>query len=130
MNSQVKIEPVEYFSDSRGLVLEPIAEKEIAAQRNVHIVLTEPGNIRGNHYHESCTETFVVVGPALVRLRGDGALRDVPVPEGKALRFTVPPRISHAIQNVGSRSMLMACFSTAPHDHAQPDTVRDVLITT
>ena len=111
MSSQVIIEPVQCFSDARGWVVEPIAEASLAAQRNTHVAFTEPGLVRGNHYHERSTETFVIVGPGLVRFREGGVVRDVCVPDGQAVRFTVPPGIPHAIRNTGTRPMPLMAFN-------------------
>jgi dTDP-4-dehydrorhamnose 3,5-epimerase-like enzyme len=128
MNSRVIIEPVQCFSDARGWVVEPIPEASLSAQRNTHVAFTEPGCVRGNHYHEQSTEVFVVMGPGLVRFREGGVVRDVCVPDGQAVRFTVPPGIPHAIRNTGTRPMLLMAFNTLPHDRANPDAVRVVLI--
>lgn len=128
MSSQVKIERVDYFSDARGWVIEPVDEALLVGQRNVHVVFTEPGAIRGNHLHEHTTEIFAVVGPALVRVRESGGPRDITVAEGQAMRFTIPPGVPHAVQNTGSRPMILMSFATQPHDRARPDTVPAVLI--
>ncbi len=125
---QAIVEPVRFVADPRGLLLEPLAPEQFPAQRNAHLVLTEPGAIRGNHYHEHGTEVAVVLGPALVRLRENGAVRDVEVPEGRPYRFVLPPRVSHAFQNTGESTMVLVSFNTHPHDPARPDVVRDVLI--
>lgn len=128
MNSQVIIEDVSFFADARGWVIEPIGEQHLPVQRNAHVALTEPGAIRGNHFHHHATEVFVVIGPGLVRWRENGAVRDVNVPEGQAMRFTVPPGIPHAIKNTGPRPMVLMAFSSHVHDRANPDTVYDLLI--
>jgi dTDP-4-dehydrorhamnose 3,5-epimerase-like enzyme len=128
MSATVVFEKVIMYADARGWVVEPIEEQRIAHQRNTHMVLTEPGAIRGNHLHHHATEVFVLVGPGLVRWREGGELRDVNVPAGEAMRFTVPPGIPHAIKNTGTRPMVLMAFSSQPHDRANPDIVRDVLI--
>ena len=128
MCSKVVIETVPCIVDSRGWVIEPVDEPTLAAQRNVHVTWTEPGAIRGNHYHRHSAEVMVAMGPALVRLREAGAVRDVPVAEGEARRFSIPPGVAHAIQNTGPRPLVLVTFSTHVHDRANPDTVRDVLI--
>lgn len=128
MNSQVVIQPVSLHTDPRGAVFEPLGPEGLAAQRNVHVALTEPGCVRGNHYHERGTEVAVVMGPALVRLRENGALRDVLVPAGTAFRFSIPPGVSHAFQNTGPGIQFLVGFNTVAHDPAHPDVVRDVLI--
>jgi UDP-2-acetamido-2,6-beta-L-arabino-hexul-4-ose reductase len=128
VNSQVIIETVSLFADARGWVIEPVGETQLHAQRNAHVALTAPGAVRGNHFHHHATEVFVVIGPGLVRWRENGEVRDVNVAEGAAMRFTVPPGIPHAIKNTGSRPMVLMAFSSQPHDRANPDTVREVLI--
>jgi UDP-2-acetamido-2,6-beta-L-arabino-hexul-4-ose reductase len=50
MGTRVVIGRVESFSDARGLVVEPLMPDLLSGQRNVHIVLTQPGCVRGNHY--------------------------------------------------------------------------------
>ena len=128
MSSRVTIERVQFHTDGRGWVVEPLLENQIPAQRNVHVVFTEPGHVRGNHFHERTTEIMLAMGPALVRLREAGAVRDVRVADGEALRFTFPPGIAHAIQNTGQRPMVLVSFNDLPHDRDHPDTVRDLLI--
>jgi len=125
---EVTIEPVAAVADPRGLVLEPLGADALPLQRNVHLVLTEPGKVRGNHYHERGREVTVAFGPALFRYRDGADVRDVLIPEGQAYRFTIPPGIAHAFQNTGENQMVLIGFNTEPHDPARPDVVRVVLI--
>jgi dTDP-4-dehydrorhamnose 3,5-epimerase-like enzyme len=67
--TRVRIEPVVFHQNSRGSVFEPLDPQHLAGQRNVHVVVTKPGCVRGNHYHTRGTEVVTVQGPALVRLR-------------------------------------------------------------
>lgn len=122
-------EPLSLFRDARGLVFEPVDAAELSAQRNVHVVLTAPGAVRGNHYHREKTEVLAVVGPALVRVREDGELVDVRVQDGEVYRFVFPPGMAHAVQNTGHAPNVQVAFTTAVHDPEDPDTYRDVLIT-
>ncbi|HMJ90286.1 MAG TPA: cupin domain-containing protein [Candidatus Acidoferrum sp.] len=126
--SKAIVEELNLHIDARGLVFEPLDPAQIPAQRNVHLVITEPGTVRGNHYHEDGTEVSVVVGPALVRVREDGQTRDVRVPENRAMRFTFPPRVSHAVKNVSVQSFVMISFNTSVYDRVHPDVVPDILI--
>jgi UDP-2-acetamido-2,6-beta-L-arabino-hexul-4-ose reductase len=128
MDAQVTIEQLSCHADARGWVIEPLDEPSLSRQRNVHVVWTEPGGVRGNHYHRFSTEIMVVVGPALVRWREAGVVCERTVEEGEALRFTIPPGVPHAIQNTGPRPLILTSFSTHLHDRANPDTVREVLI--
>lgn len=128
MNSRVLIDQPRVSRDPRGLVFEPLPGGSLGAQRNVHVVLTEPGCVRGNHFHQRGTEVATITGPALVRLREEGALRDVLVPAGEIWRLTIPPGVSHAFQNTGPQPLLLVCFNTEAHDPEQPDVFRDELI--
>jgi dTDP-4-dehydrorhamnose 3,5-epimerase-like enzyme len=127
---RVEIETLTVHGDPRGVVVEPAEAAMLPAQRNVHLVVTAPGAVRGNHYHERGTEIAVILGPARVRFRENGALRDVEVPAGAAYRFTIPPRVSHAFQNTGTAPMLLVAFNTEAFDRDHPDVFRDVLIPT
>ena len=122
------VEAIDFPTDARGLVLEPLRPDEFPAQRNAHLVVTKPGMIRGNHYHTTGTEVAVVLGPALVRVLDADGLRDYPVEPGRAFRFTFPPGVPHAMLNTGDAPMLILSFNTEAHDPARPDVVREVLI--
>ena len=122
------VEPITFPTDARGLVLEPLRPDEFAAQRNAHLVVTGRGQVRGNHFHRQGTEVAVVLGPALVRLRDADGLRDHTVEAGRALRFTFPPGVAHAMLNTGDSPMLILSFNTEAHDPSLPDVVRAVLI--
>jgi dTDP-4-dehydrorhamnose 3,5-epimerase-like enzyme len=128
MDQRIIIEPIAFPTDARGLVLEPIGPDALPLQRNVHLVLTGPGCVRGNHAHQRGTEITVVLGPALARYRDGDAVRDVHVPEGRAYRFTIPPGVPHAFRNTGTGLMVLIGFNTVAHDPGRPDVVRDVLI--
>lgn len=124
----VKVEEIEVHSDMRGFVFEPIAENYLNKQHNAHIVISHPEAVRGNHYHINGTETILVMGPALVKIKEAGKIKDINVPERKAFRFIIPPMISHAIKNTGSQPNILAAFNTFAHDPANPDVVEDTLI--
>lgn len=127
----VQIDSVKMNADARGAVFEPIGDRELPQQRNTHVVLSEPGAIRGNHYHRVGREITVVVGPALVRYRdvtGNGSVHEVQVAPGTAQRFVFPPGVAHAFQNPGPGVMVLASFNSEVHDPAAPDVAREVLI--
>ncbi|GAC1472714.1 MAG: hypothetical protein NVSMB9_20300 [Isosphaeraceae bacterium] len=126
--SRATVEPLTFPTDSRGLVLEPLDAHEFSSQRNAHLVMTGPGKVRGNHFHQRGFEVAVVLGPAVVRVRDADGLHDHEVPEGQAYRFRFPPGVSHAMLNTGGTPMLILSFNTEPHDPAQPDVTRDILM--
>ena len=125
----LKFDELIVHSDHRGVVFEVLAAEMIALQRNMHVVISQPGIVRGNHYHLKGTEIIAVMGPALVRIREDGRLRDVEVAAKKVYRFTFPPNMPHAIKNTGNQPNILVAFNTLEHDPKNPDTVSDILIT-
>jgi len=126
--SRVRIEPLGAFRDARGCLFEPLNAAQIADQRNVHVVLTAPGAVRGNHLHRAATEVTAVVGPCLVRFSEGGVAQDVEVPAGEVWRFTIPPGVAHAYRNTGDKVMILVSFSSLAHDPANPDTERAPVI--
>ena len=122
------VESLPVHRDARGGVFEPLAPAAFAGQRNVHVVLTEPGAVRGNHYHTRGTEVLSVMGPALVRTRQGAEVADTQVPAGEVFRFTIPPGVGHAIRNTGTSPIVLVSFNTELHDPENPDVVREVLL--
>jgi UDP-2-acetamido-2,6-beta-L-arabino-hexul-4-ose reductase len=111
-----RIERIDTHSDARGLVFEPLDEAQLKEQHNVHVVLTQPGETRGNHHHLSAVEITSVVGPCLIRLKEGGVLRDLEVPAGETWRLVIPPGVTHAFRNTGSAPMVLVSFSSEVHD--------------
>lgn len=128
LSENLIVEELSPFVDPRGTVYEPIQGPELALQGGVHVVVTEPGHIRGNHLHPRGREICVVTGPALVRVREVGGVRDTLVSDGTIVRFTFPPGMPHAIQNTGNKPHVLVSFNTVAYDPECPDLERDLLI--
>lgn len=126
--SHVRIEAVKTHRDARGSVFEPLNDAELAAQRNVHVVLTAPNEVRGNHRHANAMEITTVVGPCLARFKEAGVIRDTEVPAGETWRFVIPPGVVHAYRNTGSEPMVLISFSSQVHDPQATDTVREQIL--
>lgn len=126
--ARATFEPIKLSRDARGLVLEVLRPEEFAGQQNAHLVLTAPGQIRGNHYHRKGTEVAAVLGPALVRVRDADGVHDHVVDPGQAFRFVFPPGVPHSMLNTGDGPMAILSFNTEAHDPEAPDVVREVLI--
>jgi dTDP-4-dehydrorhamnose 3,5-epimerase-like enzyme len=126
--TDVIIETLSAFRDARGCLFEPLDAPGLARQKNVHVVQSLPGEVRGNHSHQLSTETTTVVGPCQVRFKVAGLIRDVLVPTDEVWRFTIPPGVTHAYRNTGERIMTMVSFSTQPHDAGGADTLRDSIL--
>lgn len=122
------IQPLNTHRDVRGALFEPLTDTELAAQKNVHVALTQPNETRGNHVHRTAVEITTVVGPCLIRLKEDGQIKDIEVASGEVLRLTIPPGVVHAFRNTGSAAMLLVSFSTNVHDPLGADTLREQIL--
>lgn len=125
---RVIVQSVKTHRDARGSVFEPLNDAELAGQKNVHVVLTQPHEVRGNHVHRTAVETTSVVGPCLVRLKEAGQIRDIEVPAGETWRLTIPPGVVHAFRNTGDSTMVLVSFSTNLHDPTGTDTLREQIL--
>jgi dTDP-4-dehydrorhamnose 3,5-epimerase-like enzyme len=119
---------VKLHRDARGTLFEPLTDAELRGQNNVHVVLTQTNEVRGNHAHITAVETTTVVGPCLVRLKEEGVIRDIEVPAGDILRLSIPPGVVHAFRNTGDAAMVMVSFSTNLHDPQGSDTLREQIL--
>jgi dTDP-4-dehydrorhamnose 3,5-epimerase-like enzyme len=125
---RVVVQSVKTHRDARGSLFEPLTDAELECQKNVHVVLTQPNEVRGNHAHRTAVETTSVVGPCLIRLKEAGTLRDLEVPEGETWRLTIPPGVVHAFRNTGTAVMVLVSFSTNLHDPGGSDTIREQIL--
>src|SRR5476649_3013548 len=126
--ARVVVQAVKTHRDARGVLFEPLTDAELAGQKNVHVVLTQPNEVRGNHVHRTAVETTTVVGPCLIRLKEAGAARDLEVPAGETWRLTIPPGVVHAFRNTGDSTMVLVSFSTNLHDPKGADTLREQIL--
>ena len=122
---KVQVERVVQKEDQRGSVWEPITDSELQAQGNCHVVVTQPGGIRGNHYHKVGTEIATQCGPALVIYKDETGLQKIEVKTGETVRFVFPPGVPHAFQNNGEEPNLLVAFNTEVFNPDKPDVVRE-----
>ena len=125
---KVLIEPIAIRQDARGFVFDPLGTAPLSAHKSAHVAVTEPGCVRGNHYHSLTTETLAMIGPWLVRYRENGKITEVSIGADEAVRMIIPPGVAHAFKNTGSAASVLVVFSDIDNDRAPSDLVRDVLI--
>ena len=125
---KVKIDQIKTYSDARGILFEPIEKDSIARQNNIHIVISKPGAVHGNHYHLNGTETITVMGPSLIRIRENADIFDIEVEPDEVTKLTIPAEVAHAIKNLSDRPRVFVAFNTVEHDPQHPDRVEDVIL--
>jgi UDP-2-acetamido-2,6-beta-L-arabino-hexul-4-ose reductase len=115
-------------ADDRGSLAEFIKSPHLG---QVFISRTRPGVTRGNHYHHTKSEKFMVVqGEGLVRLR---QIHGTEVLEfrcrGEDYRVVdMLPGYTHSIENVGAGEMVTIFWASELFDPARPDTIYDPVL--
>ena len=109
-------------SDQRGSLAEFI---KLPAMGQIFVSRTNPGVTRGDHYHHTKTEKFLVIeGEAIIRFRhidGDEIL-EYPVNGEKYQVVDIPPGYTHSIENVGTGVLVTLFWASEMFDPEKPDT--------
>jgi UDP-2-acetamido-2,6-beta-L-arabino-hexul-4-ose reductase len=113
---------LEIKRDNRGQLAEVLKS---ANAGQVFISRSHPGVVRGNHFHHTKVEKFLVLeGEAVVRFRGifsDDIIEHAA--SGSDWRvIDIPPGYTHNIENVGGSEMIVLFWANEMFDAARPDT--------
>lgn len=109
-------------TDSRGMLSELIKSNSFG---QIFISTTKPGITRGNHWHHTKTEKFVVLqGEAIISLRSIFSTEVVHYSvSGKNIEvIDIPPGYTHNITNSGQTDLLTLFWASEPFDKSKPDT--------
>lgn len=109
-------------SDNRGSLAEMLKSPAIG---QIFVSRTWPGITRGNHYHHTKTEKFMVI-------QGEGIIRQRHITNEAVLEFRVRgeeyrvveivPGFTHSIENVGEGEMITLFWASEVFDPEHPDT--------
>lgn len=114
--------PLEMKKDDRGWLAEFIKSPAFG---QVFVSRTKPGITRGNHWHHTKVEKFLVIaGKALIRFRkiDDGKVLEYPV-SGEELRVVdIPVGYTHSIRNTGDTELITIFWADEVFNPAAPDT--------
>ena len=115
--------PLKMNVDSRGSFTE-ILRTECHGQFSVNI--TKPGIVKGNHWHHTKNEKFLVVG-------GEGVIRFRHVEGTETIEYRVtgeslevvdiPPGYTHNIENTGNTDLITFMWCNERFDPERPDTI-------
>lgn len=115
--------PLEQHTDPRGALAEFVKHPDAG---QIFVSRTRPGITRGNHYHHTKTEKFLVLeGSALIRLRhvrASSEVVEIPVTGKDFCVVDIPPGYTHSIENVGEGELITLFWAVEPFDPAHPDT--------
>ena len=108
--------------DTRGCLAEFLKSPKMG---QIFVSRTKPGVTRGNHYHHSKTEKFLVLeGDAVVRFRryGNRELLEYRVSGVDFKVIDIPPGYTHSIENIGQGELVTLFWANEIFDPARPDT--------
>jgi UDP-2-acetamido-2,6-beta-L-arabino-hexul-4-ose reductase len=114
---------LEQKTDTRGSLAEFMKSSPFG---QIFVSRTNSGVTRGNHYHHTKTEKFLVVeGEAVVRLRrigGDHVIEHRVI--GREFKvIDIPPGYTHSIENVGAGELVTLFWASEIFDPQRSDTV-------
>lgn len=109
--------------DSRGWLAEFIKSHSFG---QIFLSKTKPGITRGNHWHHTKVEKFLVIqGEAGIELRkiGSGDRFEVRVSGDHPTVIDIPAGYTHSITNIGTKDLVTLFWSDEIFDPNRPDTM-------
>ncbi|NCB25250.1 MAG: capsular polysaccharide biosynthesis protein CapF [Bacteroidia bacterium] len=114
--------PLVTHSDHRGSFTEFLRTPD---RGQVSVNVSKPGITKGNHWHHTKNEKFLVVsGQGLIRFRRvDGEeILEYPVSGEKLEVVDIPPGYTHTIANTGETDLVTVMWVNECYDPNKPDT--------
>ena len=114
--------------DERGWLAEIIRKEELVRHQEFGqcmVTTAYPGCVKGNHYHTRKYEWYCVLkGKARLVLvhNFSGEREEILLNEQQLNTVRIPPRVSHAIENVGSEMMYLLVYTDESYNEEDPDT--------
>ncbi len=108
--------------DQRGYFCECLKCPEFG---QVSVSVSKPGVTRGNHWHHSKTEKFLVLkGKAAVRFRmiGSDKVIEYIVTDESSDMLYIPAGYTHSIENIGEGDLILLIWCDEIFDPKAPDT--------
>jgi len=108
--------------DNRGSFTEFI---KTADRGQVSVNISKPGITKGNHWHHTKNEKFMVVsGKGVIRFRkiDSDEIFEYFVSGDKLEVVDIPPGYTHNIENLGDTDMVTIIWANEPFDPEKPDT--------
>ena len=114
--------PLDRISDERGFFSVFLKAPDCG---QVSINVTKPGAVKGNHWHHTKTEKFLVVsGQGVIRFRDVGGeeVREYHVSGDAYTVLDIPPGCTHSIANTGTTDLVTIMWANEMFDKNAPDT--------
>lgn len=120
--------PLDMHVDDRGSFTEMI---KTPFHGQVSVNVGKPGIVKGNHYHNTKNEKFLVVsGTCSIKFRklGTRKIIEYVVSDNKLEVVDIPPGYTHSITNIGSSDSVTIMWANEPYDPNNPDTFFEEVI--
>ena len=118
--------PLTMHCDNRGSFTEALHSAE---RGQVSVNISHPGIVKGQHWHHTKHEKFLVVsGQGVIRFRkmvGDDKVIEYRVSGEKLEVVRIPPGYTHNIENTGEGDMVTLMWANEVFDPGAPDTFRE-----
>lgn len=114
--------PLKMNTDNRGSFTEFIKTKD---RGQVSVNISRPGITKGNHWHNTKCEKFLVVsGKGVIRFRrlDSDEITEYAVSGEKLEVVDIPVGYTHNIENTGDCDMVTIMWANEPFDKDRPDT--------
>jgi len=114
--------------DHRGIAFRPISDEELQSKKifNLHLVSLKPGAVRGNHFHQYQNEVICVFGSrckvAAVNNK-TGEREEETIEENKQVLLKIPTNVTHAVKNIGDKTLYLLCYSDKEYNPNNHDAV-------
>lgn len=109
--------------DNRGSFTEFLKSDD---RGQVSVNISKPGIIKGNHWHHTKTEKFLVVsGKGVIRFRkiNTAEIIEFFVSGAKLQVLDIPPGYTHNIENLGESDLVTVMWANEKFDKDRPDTI-------
>lgn len=114
--------PLTMHTDDRGSFTEMFKTNE---RGQVSINISKPGIVKGNHWHNTKNEKFIVVsGTGIIRFRkiDSDKVIEYKVSGDKLEVIDIPVGYTHSIENVGNTDMVTVMWANEIFNPDKPDT--------
>ncbi|MEG0397351.1 MAG: capsular polysaccharide biosynthesis protein CapF, partial [Oscillospiraceae bacterium] len=113
---------LDMHKDERGSFTEFL---RTANAGQVSVNISKPGIVKGQHWHDSKNEKFLVVkGEGIIRFRkiGEDTVQEYRVTGSELTVVDIPTGYTHNIENTGTEEMITVMWANEPFNKDKPDT--------
>lgn len=114
-----------------GNLVENTLEKIVTDSKHFFVSKSDPGVVRGNHYHRRKSEWFYLIqGKCKVRAVDPRTKQkeEFTLKDNQHIILNFEPNIVHAFKNVGKNEMILMALVNESHNQKDPDTYKYVIL--